>query len=495
MKAKLTLLIILISFFSFAQKVKVKKGQVLIDGVAVAKFEEPIRLDYIITSLDNSNSIKVTYKTLKITEEVTKQWLIVSDVSGERKTEVEMEFFSFSMNLKKLTAELLIKKFPIITSNGIENLDGFFSEDRPNLTEEFNGLLSNQAGIEKEARAISASLNIDTDSRRIFEGNVPYTTSTVDDREREKGSYDNLIATYSSSISNGSNFPVFSIYDLDNHKVATASTGPFNEIFVTLPYQDAEFTYKGKIKLTGSSSEYQKGEFVKEVIGWLYVNEVPLGNQMNNERNQVIDGKNEVAWSEYEDAKTNSSNLYDVNGYVVDEEGVKYEGNITMEWENIPSPQSVQGDDSGMVVNIGSGNYGSSVQIKYLNEKEKSRFKHFKSKDGVDFYAKNEDGSEIHYKGITIVKSNSKTDSKFYEILEENTKITFFTNPSNKNNAGIIIPGKKGFMFIIANKEKNYIALKEYLNCDLPVDFKNSIDYSNPSEIKKLSEYYMSSCN
>ena len=411
MKRALFLFMIFFTLLASAQKVKVKKEQVLIDGVAVAKFEEPVKLNYIITSLDNSTKINVIYKILKITEEVTKQWLIVSDESGERKTEVEMEFFTFSMNLKKLTAELLIKKYPIITTNGIENLDEFFSEDRPNLTEEFNGLLSNQAGIEKEARAISASLNIDTDSRRIFEGNVPYTTSVVDDREREKGSYENLIATYSYTTPSGSFNPVFSVYDLDNHKVAIATINVFNEISVNLPYEERQFTYNAKTKLTQSSSEYQKAEFVKELIGWLYVNEVPLGNQMNNEKAQAIEAKNEVAQSKYEEAKANSSNLYDVEGYVIDEEGIKYEGTITMIWEDIPNPND--NTQIGTIIDLDGDSLGKFVQIKYLNENEKSRFKQFKSKDGVSFYVKNGDGSETHYKG-----NKDDKNSKFQKVTE-----------------------------------------------------------------------------
>ena len=493
-----TTLILLLTFFTtlgFSQKVKVKKDEVLFDGVAVAKVEEPAQLDYIFTSLDGSNSIKVNYKYLKITEELTNKWLIVSDANGERKTEIEMEFLSFTMNLKKATAELLAKKYNIITTNGIENLDDFFSTERPSLTDKNNALIS-QKNV-KEQEAWNQNFNVDYIGKKIFEGPIPYSTSPVDNYKRDKN-YENLIGYYNITpkSSSSTTSDIYTIYDYDEpngQEIATAYVDVTDETSVRLVREKTSFNYKTKVSPLKNSSQTREKEFVEELVSHLYINNIIL-----NEKTKAIAAEKKLAWADYEERIATSSNLYDVEGYVVDKDGTKYEGTITMIWEYIPTPDNPTGT---MNVNIGNSWVGKEVKIDYINEKEKSRDEKFKSIDNISFFVKNGDDPERHYKGISLLSESSKSGdqliitSQFYEIIEENDKIAIFRHPQNKET-GILLKGRS-YGFILYNNEgnfKRFSNLEQYLSCKLPEEVK-FLDYSNISNVKKVFDNYNNSCN
>jgi len=121
-------LIILTCFIvstSFSQTVKVKKDKVLFDGIPVATVKVKKR-DYTYTSLNNSNTIIVRLKPSPTGENET---LVVTDVNGRSSEELPMEWYSVSINYKKGIAELMAKKYNLITDNGIENVAAFFDKD------------------------------------------------------------------------------------------------------------------------------------------------------------------------------------------------------------------------------------------------------------------------------------------------------------------------------------------------------------------------------
>lgn len=497
MKNKLIyLLIFFISFTSFAQKVSIKKDEVLLDKTPIANLKD-IGSTYIFANLtDVENPVfKVKFNSLKISDEVSKNWLTISYPDESKTTEIEMEYLSFTMSGKKGVAELLMKKYNILTPSGIDKaaFDSFMAIERPSLTNEYNGLLKGE--VTKQRAIANVDVSIDADYRRIFKGSVPYTSSTLDNILRESGTYENLLGTY---LINGQNRTV-DVYDLDNKKVALASISMFDEVKVILPYTKQEFTYKSKKRFDVSNKYYQE-EFMKELIGNLHLRGVALGHQVRDEREMEIAAKREIAKENYEIAKANSSNIYKKPGYVIDDKGEKWEGNISIMFEKIEDP-----NDPFKNVEELSNNTGKIVGIEYQNEKSKTKYKSFKSKDNIKFCVKNEDGSETCYQGMAVkgkgvelaagaVSSLSFDTSLFYQVVEELENISLYREiPGGK----FIIKNKnekKGYQFNITNKEKDIEKLSEYIgNCPITNQL-GGYDFSSLEELKKFINSYNNTC-
>ncbi len=493
---KNSVILIFIAAFSLgvtAQKVKVKKGEVLVDKNPVAHIEE-VGDTYVFSETGEKEIpvFKVKFHYMKLTEDVSKKWLAVSYPDERKSTEVDMEYISFTMNNKKAVAEFLMKRHNIFTSSGIdkEALDKFMAVDRPDLTKQYNELLKGE--VSKERTVANINVSVDADYNRIFKGSVPYTSSSTDERLRTSGKYENLLGTY--AMDQGKR--TINVYDLDNKKVALATVSMFDDVSVTLPYAEKKFTYKAKKRF--EANKYSQQDFVRELVGNLYLRGVTLGHQIRDEREQEFAARRELSREEYEIAKENSINIYDKPGYVIDEKGERYEGTITMLWEEIIAP----GEEN--VAELGN-NIGKKLTLKYQNKKGKTRYKDFKSKNETMFCTTTPDGSQTCYRGLRVkgkgaelavnaVSSLSFDTSKFYEIIEEKDNISLYKELLEGKYVIKIKKEKKGYQFNVRNREKNLEKLTEYIgNCAIK-DQVPEYDYTNLESIKAFIELYNSSC-
>jgi len=382
-KTSLLQLLVISSFSLSAQKVKIKKGNVLMDKAPVCAITNTGSL-YKFSELGGTEPIlKVEYKALEVTEDQSKKWLIVQSSDGSKSSQVDFEFLSFSLNTKKIIAELLIKKYELIDNKGFNqtNITSFFNVDRPDLTELYNNQM---VALTKESIINSnytGSLGIEvTDS-----GTILAKDETNDTKKTTVGKI-------SAPSQNAPGVRVKAI-DLDGNLVAEAYfTGnntylvDTHDIFKT---GSTQFSFTAKNKYMPAT----KSKFFAELVEKLYQKGFPLGHA-------IKEYKAGVALAEYEKAIANSPNIYETKGYIINDEGVKIEGKIDIIFEKLYDPNGVAKTD------IKEENAGKVVKVSYIKTNGKKTTDRLVARDGNRFCIYKNDGSEECYQGTKVIKSS-----------------------------------------------------------------------------------------
>ena len=461
MKKIIILFIILFSFNLNAQKIKVKKGKVLIDGVAVATVKA-LGSTYTFTSLNNKNTIITKSHRLQITKELEKKWLTIYDAEEKRFSEVEMEYFSVTLNGKKSVAELLIKKYALITTNGVENIESFLDKERPSLTEEYNGLIKKE--VVKNSELKNLNLTVNPNAKNIA----------------EKG---NIIGTYKAVQNKGpQNGQIYTIYDLDFNKVAIASPGSMGKISVSLPYAKNKFLFKAKTSIAQKTSIYNEGKLVTEIIEQMYLNNVTLGHQVNLQKKIDADTKKEQVRdfkkTEKEILEKQSVNIYKEHGYIITKEGVKTEGVISIMFEDLYNK-----------VGKNITEYkGKASTVTFINDNTSKSKIYSSKKNNVDFCIDKDNKCFKALKGFL-----GKT---YYEVIDESENSNLFLY--KKSGTSIMKIIKKGdvdgYTFITLFKKKNIKKLNQYLNCSEITDDLSQFKYNKIEDVKELIKLYNTTC-
>lgn len=492
MKNLISITVLILMLFALttvsAQKIKVKKDFVEADKVQIAKVEK-LGSSFVYTSLNDENEkVVVDHNKLKISDAVSKEWIVVKNADDTKSTEIDLEYISFTMSLKKAIAEFLMKKYSIITTDGIDlaALNSFLDTDRPNLTKEYGDLLKGATAETRELNAALSDVNVSIKegTNEIYEGDVNSGSSIISDKAKLLGSYsDKRVAAITT----------FTIYDLDNHKVAIATAGnAFGKVDVNLPYEKTEFTYKMNGRNKNSNGSYNS-QFIEDLVAQIAVKGVALGHQINDKKRTASAAQGEQKKSEYLKAKEDSNNIYGAPGYVLSEKGDRIEGDVSVKWTDIPAP-----GDWDNVVSIGGEDTGKKVSVRYLNKKGKTRYKTFSSKDEERFCV-TQDGEEQCYLGAKIkgkglelaagaVSSLSFDTSEYYKIVKEDDKLYILQDVDNGAYSIKIKKKKKGFQFNTSNSEKNLEGMNKYFGGDL--SSLQDLDFKELSSAKMVADFY-----
>ena len=453
MKNIITLLLLLTVSFSFSQKVKVKKGKVLFDGVAIATVTTKAR-DYTFSSLhDASKKIVVTLEVIKTegSNNETKDWLIVKDPATERSKKVAMEWFSISMNFSKGIAELLAKKYTIITDNGIENLDSFYGEKSTGTGTKAEQHLS----AERKVEVANGLKKYAADDLGIFQQNDKRRVATITPIENNKGK----------------------VLDVESKEIATII---FEEDIHKIQLFDVK-ALKFKLPLADDQILDEKVLLFLLESGYTDV----LENGMKVRLEPLI--------AAYEAKLKNNSNVVDKKGYVIDKKGEKISGGITMIFEELKDPRKG-------IMGVDIGEKGCKyAKVSFVNEKGVETVKEFNAKNSL-VYVYNEDASTTLYKGFKKVEKDKPLSSDsnlndllnriFYsEVIYTSDKIELFKNPLNTKEFGIKTANQKNAYHFVTNNERNFNNLNRYFKCELSDDFK-TLDYQNEKELLKLIAFY-----
>lgn len=486
----LTAAVIILSVTSgLAQKIKVKKDFVEADKVQIAKIEK-LGTSYTFTSLDDdAEKFIVDHKGLKISEDLSKEWLVIKNADESKRTEVDMEYLSFTMNLKKGIAELLFKKYKLLSTDGVEleTLNSFLDVERPSLTEKYNDLLKGAVTEKREMANALANVKVAVDgsTSKIYDGFVPNSGTN-------EGS--TLIGSYTQARQ--ASTTTYSVYDLDNHKVAVASINSFGtnsgRVEVNLPYEDKTFNYESDSKHRNTNGSY-KTAFVTDLVKQLVVNGTTLGHQVNEKRANAKIALAEQRNDAYEIAKEASNNIYGAPGYIISEKGERVEGDISVKWTDIPAP-----GDWDNVVAIGGEDTGKKVSVRYKNKKGKTRYKTFSSKNEERFCL-TVDGEESCYigaklkgKGLELaagaMSSLSFDTSEYYKIIKEDDNILILQDVDNNAYSVKVKKEKKGFQFNISNADKNLEGMNKYFGEDL--EALKDLDYRELSSAEAVVDFY-----
>ena len=493
-----------------SQKVKVKKDVILID-----KQETSLR---IIESKADNNTIynfkdtateetflNVDFVSDQVNENTKYEWLVLSKEGADFKNEVDMEYVSFTLNYKKAIAEFLMKRMGFFDASGKvkkEVIDDYFSEKRERESkEEYEQLVAQEreAGA-KFAQTTSLGIAVDPDHKRIFRGGIPYTSSSVDDRKRNADVVENMIGSYRFSDPT-----TLVVRDLDNIKIGTITQDAFGAVTIVSQLLTAPITYKSKYRFN-ATDKYATKDFLVEAVRWLHVRGIELGHSAKESVAQANAEIRAEAQAEYEEAKANSSNIYDQKGYAIDEKGVRYEGEVTMLFDDIPDPNN---PESGTIINLDGSDIGKKVRIAYINDKDKKRIKTLSAKSGVRFCVFGDSGQETWFEAIRV-KSNGLLASSddalviggsgglfMKEVYKEGKAKVYQGLPSGKYY--LKTEGQdKAFSFEFGDlikETKKASKLKDYLGgCDYNSGSYDEASYQDLEEIKILVDHYNNSC-
>jgi len=444
-------LLLLVPFFSFAQKIKTKKDRILIDEKEVAIFKDKVRDQCIFFDLNNTKQFTTEYKTLMEGQTIINQWLVVTNADGTKKTEIPYEVLITSFNSSRIIMHLLSAKYELFDANGFNQakIDAFFATERESI-----GDKSLQTKIdviaskkEKETKIAKYRPFVKTDGTVMFGGTAG--TNIVG----------KVIGSPYTAFGNN-NFA--DVYDLDNIKVASAKiTGNMNnDVEVTL-FNDSKFTYPAQKRYSGPDNT----SFFVELMGELVYRDITLGRQAKQYKRDLLNEKVKLA-------KERSVNVYNVRGYAIDEKGTKYDGTLTAQFEKLDVHQT---GNTEVVDAI--DNYGKNVTVKYLNDKGKERTITLSAKDNVSFYVINSDGTQTGYKGMKVKGDAAKKLSNAMSLGFNNAY--FYKEVFTENENSVYIDPVDEEVFVIKLKSQTVGQM---------IDKRNNKNLS-----KELAEY-LSTC-
>ncbi len=467
MRKNLLFACLLIAGVAFAQDIKVKKGDLLIDGSAAAKISDAKNV-YSFSSTSGSPLFSVKLMSpSQIGGDAGGVWLEFTSANGVVKEVSDLKT-GFSLSSEKIISENVIKHYNLIGKSGPDEakIASFFaSEDRSfskPILEKIAAIKAENSAddviAEQNNLKVEANGNITSNGKLI--GKVVTTTT---------GKLPGIVTTK------------LQIIDLNKIIVATTEYNTTSSSTYNLNTYD-----KQTIPVMLAKDDALSSRLVKS----LYAKGYHLGDMKASiEENLANKNKEEI-----NSARADSKNIYDVSGYVIDGKGNKIEGPVTIEFESIDAKRGVGKGMSDLT------NFGGSVSIK-ANDKTQ----YFKAKDGVKFCAGercflgtsgSEDGGLNSGSGSEL---SVLGESQFFEIIYENngqyilshvkSPKAFYLKLKNQNKA--VYLGDKAFMGTKSD-EKIKKAFDKYVNCSA-IDF-SKYDTKTKEGLVQVIEDYSKSC-
>lgn len=470
--------LLLLPLLTFGQKIKIKKGNLLFDDKAVALFDSKSKT-YNFSYLNGEKAFDAIFHGEEEYKIEGFQWVELISNEGV-KTEIPFEILKVSFSAKKIMVRLLSEKYNLIDVNGInkENVASFFAEERESLSEKYAGDIADA----KANKALKKSVM------------SKYNPFVKDDGTIVFGGFQSTKIVGHASFSDN----VYTITDLDRITVAqTKRTSNTDTSVNVITYSGDSFSYDygSRTMLTGQFSR----SFSQLLVEELLVKGYKLGRQAKANNAALHKEKVKVA-------KANSINLYGVSGYVIDEDGKKFEGTIYSVFEQLelnPNEEEPNVYDASSI-----DNYGKNVSVKYVNDKGRSRIKKFSAKDKISFCALDNGEEKCFYglktKGNALKKIANATNfgfnnSYFYQVAETVDTSMILTKPGENGTYVLKFWDKEdGFMVDERNNDKLSEALAAYIsNCtSLYEDIKNKeFDLSEIQNLKQILEEYKACVN
>lgn len=488
------------SLISLGQKIKVKKNIISIDNTEIPiKVETSYRSnksesfgDYdILYTFSNTNSSEIFVLVNSIGKvpapnKPRENWLEISIPNNNKINAIDINF----TGAKKGIIRYLLNELSFFNSDGKVNEANILAFIEKNTSSKAKTKAKGAA--EKDASA-----------KKLVNEIMPFVQGDMSITKGGRFGTEVIGSVISPDVYHETRNSPIEIYDLDENLIAIATTDILSPVIVNL-IDGSRFNYKSKSKLDGTLT---KQKFLTELVEKVVQKGFSLSNSYtDNKKEQIGEVLNDKT-SKYELKKKNSSNIYNQKGYAIDEKGKRFEGEITMLFEQINNPNDVIGNNAS---NIGNGGIGSSLNIYYKNEKGKQKRQLISAKKNASFCVLNEEGLEICYKAIKVEGGPIINDSdgpmalasskgKFLKEVFKEGDLIAYQYPPTKIFYLKMINKEKAFDFSIplfGKKEKKAIKLKKYLDgCDY-TDKNEYVEkaFEELSTIKKLINYYNTSC-
>lgn len=468
-----------------AQKVEVKKDNILVDGNAVAKIENK---KGIIKVSDLSGkylfSAERATSTLKDHKGDKAFWLRLTGANGNIR-EVEFTNTGFTLsNEKMITRNLAVDNTAFLTTSGINTtlVDEFFAKNDPAISNEIDEQYKviDEVQNAEDAKAKEVGLGINDKGVISINGN--------------KAGFIVL------NIKNGAgpvdpSYFTFIVTDVNGNGIAKMTGDPLRGESVLKPKTLQVFDGKKlDIHAAYTSLPLSQNKLAERIVKALYANGYTFGDM----KNAVEEGKAKLQQAaqdaynqEYKKVESNSLNIVDADGYITDKAGNKINGLISIPFENIGEKMKPNGGISDIT------NFGGFVRVKDANGKEKG----YKAKDGYTVFAgdrtfipakgTNDDalgsdsGSQIAMLGQYQYFEKDYENAAGYIVHHVKTPKYFYIKLKNSDAASYL--GEKG-MFKKKSAEKMEKAFNETLKCSA-MKFSDYDTNSKEGMIKVLEDY------
>ncbi|KAF2331735.1 hypothetical protein [Flavobacterium ginsenosidimutans] len=474
----LTLLILLFTVSNNAQKIKIDKGEIKLDEKTVGYVEgkKPI---FTIYNLDKSYAVTAEVKTVPNEPSLTLPWIELKDQTTGKSNELDFKsrkFSAFNYD-RSIIYELLDRNYFTVDGLNKEEIEKF-------LNSESTGISAKRTGTQKIID--DASKIADTYKLTIDDAGTVYSikAQNPDPLDKRIG-----YIKVTSPATNGE--LMYEVMDLDNYLIGTwFARGGMYLGYDKLLKQEVITFDKKVFKATFDNSGNPIGYKMSKDITAMNIVRVLIGNGYTLQHQGIYfeeEKRKEQAklnLEKYEIAKSNSINIYDKDGFVINEKGEKISGAFKIEFEEIPNAKN-------------SNNSFVPGQRLY---KTTGDFEVYQSKSGVRFCV--DENKEcfigLTCKGGNLISSGLKAlnadSSAFYKILYENDGCMILAYPNYLNELIIKIPAQEKGLFTTKvgdSKLKKNIA--EYLKCDSIV-FEN-YDFKTLEGLIKVLEDYRNNCS
>lgn len=478
-KTLLTIVFVAVSVLSQAQKIKVKKDQILLDDKAIAKIDNKKRI-YTVSTLADEPKFTAEVKTKRFTDGSSTNWIVLSDMNNQNTNEIPFDQIESGLAFEKnIIANLLKSDLPILSLDGINEslLSQYLSKQNERISVQME-----QKEIEiveniKKAHELYLSKHIAIDQQgNIFSDNVKIGKVT---RSSTKDSFgkDN----YGYNVYDAKNILIGEYHQFGGYNPETKYY--LREELLVVKQKIIPIVFQNIL----SSTSLDKDKNVENILATLFFYGYELGDQASVIITEKRAENKITAREEYKEALENSINIYDKPGYVVLANGEKKEGLIYTQFEEIVNP--------AMKNNPSNFGYKKVLYLKDANDKSKQET--FKSKELVTFCVYGENGAQDKcYKGL-YVKGETKLIldySMFYEILFEKDGLFIINEPETPADIAIKIPNQENGLYVTNYKKSEKLTqnLIEYLNC-AALDLKN-YDLNKVEDLKKLLNEYQLKC-
>ncbi|WP_343705814.1 hypothetical protein [Flavobacterium sp.] len=492
MKKKiLTLLILLFSITNNAQKIKIDKGEIKLDEKTVGYLEgkKPV---FTIYNLDKNYAITAEIKTVPNEPSLTLPWIEIKDQATGKLNELEFKnksrkFSAFNYD-RSIIYELVDRNYFTVDGLNKEEIEKF-------LNSESAGISAKRIGVQNTID--EASKIADTYKLTIDDAGTIYSI-----KAQNQDPLDKRIGyiKVTSPATNGE--LMYEVMDLDNYLIGTwfARGGMYSGYDKLLKQEVITFDkkiFKAAFDNSGNPIGYKMSKDITamNIVRVLVGNGYTLQHQGKAEVTAMRVEQAKITKEKIKTERSNSANIYEQNGYVINEKGEKKSGPITAEFQSIKAESS-----SGMADMTA---YGKTVTLKFTNEKGREKSENFKSKNGVRFCI-DKDGKEECYLGLKTIgntlaaggslNSLSFDFSSFYKILYEENGYLVLVDPLLSEDYILKIPTQeKGLYTNKSSNDKLKKNASEYLKCDSFV-FEN-YDFKTLEGLIKVLEDYKNTCN
>lgn len=485
----LTLLIVLFTICNYSQKIKIDKGEIKLNERTVGYVEgkKPI---FKIYNLDKSYAIIAEIKSIPNEPSLTLPWIEIKSEETGKSNELDFKsrkFSAFNYD-RSIIYELLDRNY--FTAEGLnkDEIENF-------LNSESAGISAKRLG--KQNIIDQANKVADTYQLSIDDAGTIYSI-----KAQNQDPLDKRIG-YIKVISPATNGELqYEVVDLDNYRIAiwyakAGMTSGYDKLLNQELITFDKKVFKAAFDNHGNPIGYKMSKDITamNIIRALVGNGYTLQHQGLVIVQAKVEKQAQISVEKIITERSNSANIYEQNGYVINEKGEKKSGPITAEFESIKSEYSSGTSDIT--------SYGKTVTLKFTNEKGREKTENFKSKNGTRFCIE-KSGQEECYLGLKTIgntmaaagslNSLSFDFSSFYKILYEESGYMVLVDPLVSSDFIIKIPAQeKGLYTNKSSNDKLKKNLSEYLKCDSFV-FEN-YDFKTLEGLIKVLEDYKNKCN